>query len=56
MCIETGEIFDCIIFAAEKCGVNKSNIVQVCKGKRQKAGGYSWQYVCAGGVSNENDS
>lgn len=55
MCIDTGEVFEYINLAAEKYHVNKSNIVQVCKGKRLTAGGYRWQYADAGGVSNEND-
>ena len=45
MCIETGEIFDTIIKAAEKYNIKATHITRVCKGKRKSTGGYHWQYV-----------
>lgn len=53
ICIETGECFDCIKFAADKYNISKSNIVQVCKGNRETTGGFHWKYADAGGVLNE---
>lgn len=43
--VETNEVFSSITIASQTTGVNKGNIVAVCKGKRNKAGGYHWQYV-----------
>ena len=37
--------FSSIKEASEKTGINASNIVQVCKGNRLTAGGYSWEYI-----------
>lgn len=31
--------------ATMNTGINSSNIVQVCKGDRQTAGGYTWRYA-----------
>lgn len=55
LCVETGDVFDYISLASEKYGISKSNIVQVCKGKRQKAGGFHWKYADEGGVFNGKD-
>lgn len=43
--VELDKYFASIEMASKETGVNKSNIVAVCKGKRKKAGGYHWQYV-----------
>lgn len=43
-CIETGEIFEAVIDAEKKFGIDHRNITAVCKGKRKKAGGFSWAY------------
>ena len=53
LCVETGEVFEYISLASEKYGISKSNIVQVCKGKRQTAGGLHWKYADEGGVFDE---
>lgn len=45
ICVETGEIFDCILDASNKTNTNKTSISYVCKGKRNIAGGYHWRYV-----------
>ena len=37
--------FESIREAEEKTGVQHSNITAVCKGKRDKAGGYKWEYA-----------
>lgn len=44
-CVETGEVFDAVIDAEHKYNVDHRNIIAVCKGKRKRAGGYSWQYL-----------
>lgn len=44
-CINTGEVFDCIAFAAEKYKVNQSHISECCKGKRKTCAGLMWEYV-----------
>lgn len=36
---------DSIREASIKCNVNESDIVKVCKGKRNTAGGYIWRYM-----------
>ena len=43
--IETGEVFNSIKEAAEKYGVIATHISRVCRGKRNKTGGYHWEYV-----------
>lgn len=45
ICVETDEIFDCILYASINKKVNKSAISQVCKGNRKTCGGYHWEYV-----------
>ena len=45
LCIETGQIFDCIKDAGEIMNCNKVNISKCCKGKQKTCGGYHWQYV-----------
>lgn len=46
ICIETGQIFQNARKAADHYGLKTiANIHQVCKGKRSKAGGYTWKYV-----------
>lgn len=45
-CIETGEVFNSIIEARESVNLKtSSNIINVCKGKNKKAGGFRWRYV-----------
>ena len=43
--IETGKLFSSIIEAQRQTGIPYSNISNVCKGKRNYAGGYHWEYV-----------
>ena len=45
MCIETGEVFDAIVDAANKYCINAGNIGRVCDGKRKTCGGYHWRYL-----------
>ena len=47
ICIETNTCYDCIKDASAIFNINKSNISQVCQGKRKTAGGYHWAYVDA---------
>lgn len=44
-CVETGKIYTCIKYAAEDTGAFATAISAVCRGKRNKAGGYSWRYI-----------
>ena len=43
--VETGEIFDSIREAADKYNVLPTHITRVCRGRRNKTGGYHWEYV-----------
>lgn len=43
--IETGEIFNSIKEAAEKYKIIPTHITRVCRGRRNKTGGYHWEYV-----------
>lgn len=43
--LDTGEIFNCMVNACEKYKLDKSTLTKVCKGKRNKCGGYHWKYV-----------
>lgn len=45
LCVETGEVFDCITIASKTKNLNYRNISNVCIGKRNKCGGYSWRYL-----------
>lgn len=48
VCIETGCVFDSLSEASEKTFgnlKNVTNISNVCKGKRKKAGGYHWKFL-----------
>ena len=45
MCVETGEVFDAIVDAANKYCINAGNIGRVCDGKRKTCGGYHWRYL-----------
>lgn len=44
ICLETNEIFDCILYASEKYGVKRSDINNCCTGYHHTAGGYHWSY------------
>lgn len=45
MCIETKTIYQSIMDAERKTGVNRSSIIRCCKGRYNTAGGYHWKYV-----------
>lgn len=45
ICLETGQVFDCILQAKEWLGLKShAPIGLCCQGKRKHAGGYSWKY------------
>ena len=44
-CIETGVIYPSISEAARQLHLSDSKISLVCRGKRNKTGGYHWRYV-----------
>ena len=44
-CIETGVIYPSAHEAARQTNLNFSMICAVCRGDRNKTGGYHWQYV-----------
>lgn len=44
-------IFDSIKTAGVATGINRNNITNVCKGKRNTAGGYKWQYLNERGLT-----
>ncbi len=44
-CVETGEAFLMIRDAANKYGLNTSNIISACTGKLQTSGGRHWKYL-----------
>ncbi|MBQ1250512.1 MAG: hypothetical protein IIY00_02775, partial [Clostridia bacterium] len=41
----TIKTFPSLSEASRQTGINSSNISMVCKGRRKKAGGYSWRYL-----------
>lgn len=43
--LDTGEIFNSIREAAEYYGLKDTHISRVCKGKRNRTGGFRWKYV-----------
>lgn len=46
LCIETGEIFNGLKEAAQKCGLaTNSGISSCCKGRQKSAGGYHWKFI-----------
>lgn len=45
MCVETGEIFECITAVERATGICSKNVNAVVVGKRNRAGGYHWKYV-----------
>ncbi|WP_283445435.1 hypothetical protein [Noviherbaspirillum suwonense] len=44
-CIDTGVVYESLTTAAIQTGTSNAHISAVCKGKRQRAGGYMWEYV-----------
>lgn len=55
LCVETGEVFECIKYACEKYHLHSSAISNVCRGKLKTTGGYHWRYY-DGGVENAYSS
>lgn len=45
ICVETGEIFESVKEAAQKLGVNPSNITHVLKGKQLTSKGFHFEYL-----------
>lgn len=45
LCVETGEIFECINSASASKNLNYRNISNVCIGRRKTCGGFHWRYV-----------
>lgn len=45
ICLETGEKFRCAKEAAEKMNLSDKHIQACCVGRRQRHGGYSWNYI-----------
>ena len=43
-CVELDRIFNSIKEAGEVLHINRNNITEVCKGRRETCGGYHWQY------------
>ena len=44
VCVETGIIYESIMYAAIFTNIDHSSISAVCRGKRKSAGGYHWRY------------
>lgn len=44
-CVETGEVFERMMDAAEFAGVSGGMITMAVQGKRKSAGGYHWEWV-----------
>ncbi|MBQ8619023.1 MAG: GIY-YIG nuclease family protein [Clostridia bacterium] len=44
-CIETGLVYSCAKEAGDAVGVGNTHITAVCRGKRQRSGGYRWEYA-----------
>ena len=49
-CIETGAVYGSISEASAETGAEGTGIVRCCKGQRQTAGGYRWEYAEAVGT------
>lgn len=45
ICVETGEVFKGIKYAAQRYGLRQNHISSVCRGDRKTCGGYHWQYI-----------
>lgn len=43
--VDTGEVFSSIKEAAEKYSIKETHITRVCKGRRNRTGGFRWEYV-----------
>lgn len=45
MCVETGELFECVTDAAEKFSLDRRNISNCINGRQKTAGGFHWKNV-----------
>ena len=45
LCIETQIVYDSLTDASREMSIDCGSISRVCKGERQTAGGYHWEYV-----------
>ena len=45
LCVESNEAFRSAKEAGERLGIDRSAISKCCKGKRETAGGYHWEYA-----------
>ena len=45
ICIETQEVFKCMVDAAEKLGIKPQNLTAALHGRQKTAGGYTWKYA-----------
>lgn len=45
LCIETNTIYNSLIEADKATGVSFKNISAVCRGKRARAGGFTWKFI-----------
>lgn len=43
--VDTGEVFESVKKAAEKYNLKDTHISRVCKGKRNRTGGFKWEYI-----------
>ena len=44
-CVELDKVFESAVAAARELGLDRSNISNVCNGKRNKTGGYHFKFV-----------
>ena len=44
-CVDTGVIYKAVSEASRATGVDGAGIVNCCKGKLKRAGGFHWEYV-----------
>ncbi|HFJ9467870.1 hypothetical protein [Bacillus cereus group sp. BfR-BA-01495] len=45
LCVELGEIYNSLSEADKDLGISFKNISACCRGKRAKAGGYTWRFL-----------
>lgn len=45
VCVELDKVFDSAKRASHELGINHNSIIAVCKGKRNRAGGYHFKYA-----------
>ncbi len=55
ICLNTGEIFECIRYASEKYNTSDSSIRNCCNGKYKTAGNMSWMYYDEYLVASEEE-